>query len=64
MSHNYDYLLWRRIRQRTAALQDAHAPSNAPNIAKRLGVRLSSAALASNCDQCVCNSETPHQEIP
>jgi pimeloyl-ACP methyl ester carboxylesterase len=34
-------------RQRTAALQNAGAPSNAPKRAKRLGVRLSSAAFES-----------------
>jgi hypothetical protein len=49
-----------RKRQRTAALQDARARSNVPDIAKRLGVRLSSAALAGNCGQCIRNSETPH----
>ena len=49
MPHNYDYLLGSEKRQRTAALQDARALSNVPNLAKRLGVRLSSAALAGNC---------------
>src|ERR1039457_3849125 len=34
-------------RQRTAALQDASAPTYAPENAKRLGVRLSSAAFES-----------------
>ena len=32
-------------RQRTAALQDADAPANAPELARHLGVRLSSAAF-------------------
>ena len=36
-----------RKRQRTAALQDADVLSHAPEIAKRLGVRLSSAAFGS-----------------
>jgi hypothetical protein len=38
--HYGDYLLGRGKRQRTAALQDANAPSNVPDLAKRLGVRL------------------------
>ena len=55
VSHNYGYLLGRGKRQRTAALQDARALSNVPDIAKRLGVRLSSAALAGKRGQFLRN---------
>src|ERR1017187_2137938 len=40
VSHTYDDLSGRGKRQRTAALQDARAPSNVPDIVKRLGMRL------------------------
>src|ERR1035437_7023155 len=46
VSQNYTYI-WGPKRQRTAALQDASAPTYAPENAKRLGVRLSSAAFES-----------------
>jgi hypothetical protein len=46
VSQNYTYICGRK-RQRTAALQDANAPTYAPENAKRLGVRLSSAAFES-----------------
>src|ERR1019366_1262978 len=46
VSQNYTYICGPKW-QRTAALQDAGAPTYAPENAKRLGVRLSSAAFES-----------------
>jgi len=56
----------KRKRQRTAALHAAAAPANAPDIAKRLGVRLSSAAFprsASYCHQAL-DQRSPMQSKP